>query len=152
MAVCVQFTACSLREAAVSHRVDCKAEITWIDHFSVSLDESPSCRTRERRLPSPGTGNCIGLIRFLPLLVFFLFLPTSSWAVDPATHISQYRHTAWRMKDGLLRGEPNDITQTPDGYIWIGTTAGLMQFDGVRLAPWKPPTEVNCPLQLLELC
>ena len=92
-----------------------------------------------------GTGNCIGLIRFLPLLVFFLFLPTSSWAVDPATHISQYRHTAWRMKDGLLRGEPNDITQTPDGYIWIGTTAGLMQFDGVRLAPWKPPDGSQLP-------
>jgi len=92
-----------------------------------------------------GTGNCIGLIRFLPLLVFFLFLPTSSWAVDPATHISQYRHTAWRMKDGLLRGEPNVITQTPDGYIWIGTADGLMQFDGVRLAPWKPPDGSQLP-------
>jgi PAS domain S-box-containing protein len=49
------------------------------------------------------------------------------------------------MKDGLLRGEPNVITQTPDGYIWIGTAGGLMQFDGVRLAPWKPPDGNQLP-------
>jgi signal transduction histidine kinase/ligand-binding sensor domain-containing protein len=90
-----------------------------------------------------GAGNCIGLIRFVPLLVFFL--STSSWGVDPATRISQYRHTAWRIKDGLLRGQPNVITQTKDGYIWIGTTAGLVRFDGVRLIPWEPPAGSQLP-------
>ena len=49
------------------------------------------------------------------------------------------------MKDGLLRGEPNVITQTPDGYIWIGTAAGLIRFDGVRLVPWKPPDGSQLP-------
>jgi signal transduction histidine kinase/ligand-binding sensor domain-containing protein len=49
------------------------------------------------------------------------------------------------MKDGLLRGEPNVITQTPDGYIWIGTTAGLIRFDGVRLVPWNPPDGPQLP-------
>jgi signal transduction histidine kinase/ligand-binding sensor domain-containing protein len=90
-----------------------------------------------------GAANCIGLIRFAPLLVFFL--STSSWGVDPATRISQYRHTAWTMRDGLLRGQPNVITQTKDGYIWIGTTAGLVRFDGVRLIPWEPPAGSQLP-------
>jgi PAS domain S-box-containing protein len=90
-----------------------------------------------------GAGNCIELIGFVPLLVFFL--STSSWGVDPLVRISQYRHTAWTMKDGLLRGQPNVITQTKDGYIWIGTAAGLMRFDGVRLIPWEPPAGSQLP-------
>ena len=89
--------------------------------------------------------NCIGTIRFVPFLVFFLFLATSSWGVDPSTHISQYRHAAWTMKDGLLRGQPNVITQTKDGYVWIGTAAGLMRFDGARLIPWDPPAGSQLP-------
>jgi signal transduction histidine kinase/ligand-binding sensor domain-containing protein len=122
--------ACSSRETEVSHH---------LMNFRLVKRANIACHLRW------GAGNCIGLIRFVPLLVFFL--STSSWGVDPATHISQYRHTAWRIKDGLLHGESNAITQTPDGYIWIGTSAGLMQFDGVRLAPWKPPDGSQLPSQ-----
>jgi ligand-binding sensor domain-containing protein/signal transduction histidine kinase len=82
-------------------------------------------------------------VRLVIVLVFLL--STSTWGVDPDRYISQYRHSAWRMKDGLLWGEPNVITQTPDGYIWIGTTAGLIRFDGVRLVPWKPPDGSQLP-------
>jgi PAS domain S-box-containing protein len=90
-----------------------------------------------------GAGSYIGLLRFVPLLVFLL--STSSWGVDPSTHISQYRHTAWTMKDGLIPGQPNVITQTKDGYIWVGTSAGLMRSDGVRLIRWEPPAGTQLP-------
>ena len=53
--------------------------------------------------------------------------------------ISQYAHTAWHMQDGVFGGAPHAITQTADGYIWIGTDAGLVRFDGVRFVPWEPP-------------
>jgi len=86
-----------------------------------------------------------GIVAAPLLIVLILSLSTPVWGVDPDRYISQYRHSAWRMKDGLLRGEPNVITQTPDGYIWIGTTAGLMRFDGVRLAAWKPPDGSQLP-------
>src|SRR4029077_8822489 len=49
-----------------------------------------------------------------------------------------YAHTAWRMQDGFLNGEPSVIAQTTDGYLWIGTQTGLMRFDGVRFVQWKP--------------
>jgi PAS domain S-box-containing protein len=49
------------------------------------------------------------------------------------------------MKDGFLRGQPTVITQTKDGYIWIGTAAGLLRFDGIRLVPWEPPTDSPLP-------
>ena len=89
------------------------------------------------------TRTSIGILRLIPAL--FFFMSTLSWGVDPSTYISQYRHTAWTMRDGLLRGQPNAITQTKDGYIWIGTAAGLLRFDGVRLVPWEPPTDSQLP-------
>lgn len=74
----------------------------------------------------------------MPLCFLFLSLAVSSaWAVDPSKHISQYAHTAWRLQDGAFNGVPRAIVQTTDGYIWIGTTSGLLRFDGVRFVPWS---------------
>jgi signal transduction histidine kinase/ligand-binding sensor domain-containing protein len=60
-------------------------------------------------------------------------------AIDPATLLSQYAHSAWNVADGTLAGSPNTIAQTPDGYIWIGTSLGLVRFDGARFVQWNPP-------------
>lgn len=59
-------------------------------------------------------------------------------ALDPARSLSQYAHSAWRVQDGVFSGTPTAITQTKDGYLWIGTTSGLFRFDGVRFVPWSP--------------
>jgi signal transduction histidine kinase/ligand-binding sensor domain-containing protein len=77
------------------------------------------------------------------LSLYFLLLPflaaTSLWGLDPNQRISQYGHTAWRIQDGVFNGSPIVITQTTDGYLWIGTNIGLVRFDGVRLTSWNPP-------------
>ena len=65
-------------------------------------------------------------------------LASSTFAVTPDSHISQYGHTAWRTRDGVLDGAPIVISQTTDGYLWIGTNLGLVRFDGIRFAPWNP--------------
>jgi streptogramin lyase len=52
--------------------------------------------------------------------------------------MTQYAHMAWRIQDGFFNGVPTAIAQTTDGYLWIGTQAGLLRFDGVRFVPWKP--------------
>src|SRR5262245_44797456 len=64
-------------------------------------------------------------------------------ALDPKVRITQYRHTAWRVQDGALESAPNAITQTTDGFIWIGTDSGLVRFDGVRFQPWTPPPNIR---------
>ena len=71
-------------------------------------------------------------------LCFLILLLASSWAwpLDPDKHISQYGHTAWRIQDGFFGGRGRSITQTTDGYIWVGTEAGLFRFDGVRFVSW----------------
>jgi len=58
--------------------------------------------------------------------------------------MSQYAHTAWKVREGFGNGEIISIAQTPDGYLWLGTWFGLLRFDGVRNVPWQPP--VNQPL------
>src|ERR1700759_5650806 len=71
--------------------------------------------------------------------LFFFFAITPTQALQPHTHVSQYGHTSWRNQDGAFNGSPNVITQTTDGYIWIGTNLGLVRFDGIRFVPWVPP-------------
>jgi ligand-binding sensor domain-containing protein len=78
-------------------------------------------------------------------LLLFLFAVSSARAVDPTRHISQYAHTAWRIQDGVFSGTPNAISQTQDGYVWIGTESGLVRFDGVRFVPWTPPDGKHLP-------
>src|SRR5271167_101998 len=62
-----------------------------------------------------------------------------AFALDMSLDISQYAHTAWRVRDGFTKGAISTIAQTPDGYFWLGTDFGLLRFDGIRAVPWQPP-------------
>jgi signal transduction histidine kinase/ligand-binding sensor domain-containing protein len=80
------------------------------------------------------------------LLILANVLPClTANALDPDLRISQYAHTAWRVRDGAFAGAPNAITQTADGYVWIGTFAGIVRFDGVRFVPFAPPAGQHLP-------
>ena len=83
-------------------------------------------------------------IAWLMLMAPLSLAPTAS-ALDPEIAISQYGHTAWRVGEGHFPGPPNCIAQTSDGYLWLGTDAGLIRFDGVRFTPWRAPEETPLP-------
>ena len=51
-------------------------------------------------------------------------------AIDPNRTMSQYVRRQWGIESGLPRGPVYAIDQTADGYLWIGTEAGLVRFDG----------------------
>jgi signal transduction histidine kinase/ligand-binding sensor domain-containing protein len=40
----------------------------------------------------------------------------------------------WQSPEGLPEDFAQALAQTPDGYLWIGTSGGLVRFDGVRFA------------------
>lgn len=44
----------------------------------------------------------------------------------------EYSRRIWRVQDGLPQSRIQVISQTPDGYLWIGTPSGLVRFDGAR--------------------
>src|SRR6202167_727129 len=60
-------------------------------------------------------------------------------ALDPNKHLTQYAHTAWRIQDGFFPNSPSWISQTKDGYLWVGSNSGALRFDGVRFTPWSAP-------------
>src|SRR6266478_3881260 len=72
-----------------------------------------------------------------------------AYALDPALDVSQYAHTAWKVRDGFTQGAISAIAQTPDGYLWVGTELGLYRFDGVRAARWQPPAGQQLPDSLI---
>jgi ligand-binding sensor domain-containing protein/signal transduction histidine kinase len=45
---------------------------------------------------------------------------------------AQYSRRIWRSEDGLPQNKVQVISQTREGYLWIGTSGGLVRFDGVR--------------------
>src|SRR5271168_166890 len=75
------------------------------------------------------------------LLLLIVLNSIAALALDSVLRMSQYAHTSWRLQDGVFNGIPTAIVQTMDGYLWIGTSSGLMRFDGVRFVPWTPPPE-----------
>ncbi len=96
----------------------------------------------ETKLTKYRRGLCLrpGLLEFLVLVsVVFLALP-HALALDPSTPLSQAGHRVWRVQDAPFSGTPIVMTRTTDGYLWIGTTSGLVRFDGVRFTPWEQAT------------
>jgi ligand-binding sensor domain-containing protein len=55
-------------------------------------------------------------------------------ALDPQKSIAQYGHSVWMKQTGLPANAVNVALQTRDGYLWLGTSAGLFRFDGASFA------------------
>jgi len=64
----------------------------------------------------------------LPLWV--LGIARFGLALDPAKAVTQYRVDVWHLRDGMPQESVRALTQTTDGYLWVGTQAGLARFDG----------------------
>jgi ligand-binding sensor domain-containing protein len=82
-------------------------------------------------------GSLLGNLRICVMpaaLACALGLPVR--ALDPNKTISQFTHTSWSAKDGIP-GPVQAIAQTADGYMWLGTRAGLYRFDGLHFISWE---------------
>jgi signal transduction histidine kinase/ligand-binding sensor domain-containing protein len=90
-----------------------------------------------------------GLASGIVLACLLPWCPHAS-ALNPALDVSQYAHTAWKIREGFAKGEILSIAQTPDGYLWLGTEFGLLRFDGVRAVPWQPPGDQPLPSSNIE--
>src|ERR1035438_5794504 len=74
-------------------------------------------------------------ILFVAALAFLLALPAA--ALDPRRTPTEYRVTTWTSKDGLPSMFIYSVTQSSDGYLWLGSTDGLARFDGVQFVHWR---------------
>jgi ligand-binding sensor domain-containing protein len=55
-------------------------------------------------------------------------------ALDPARPLKQLSLDHWSHADGLPQSSVYTISQTRDGFLWLGTQEGLVRFDGVRFS------------------
>ena len=99
---------------------------------------------------------CITKVLFMSRLVLLLLIflnSTAALAQDPVLRRSQYPHTSWPLQDGVFNGVPTAIVQTADGYLWIGTSSGLLRFAmlgtlfdallGLPIKPFRPRKPVS---------
>ena len=58
-------------------------------------------------------------------------------AVEASIPAIDLHHTSWSTRDGAPESIIS-ITQTADGYLWLGGAAGLFRFDGIQFEPFVP--------------
>lgn len=56
------------------------------------------------------------------------------------TSAADFQITTWNTSHGLPHPSVLALAQTPDGYLWCGTRAGLARFDGVRFTVFDSQT------------
>jgi len=75
-------------------------------------------------------------------------------ALEPSTPLAGYARQAWAMESGLPQNSVQAMVQTRDGFLWLGTEAGLARFDGSGFQvfdrnsrPALPGNDIRCLLQ-----
>ena len=73
----------------------------------------------------------------LAVLLALAPLPAAERAPDSPV----YSRRVWQESDGLPEDYAQALAQTPDGYLWIGTSGGLVRFDGTRFTTFNHASE-----------
>ena len=63
------------------------------------------------------------------VLILQMWLVGQALALDPQAR--SYLRTDFTVEEGLPDNEVNAITQTRNGFLWVGTDGGLARFDGL---------------------
>ncbi len=63
----------------------------------------------------------------------------TQWAMAQTvpSEVQRLVHESWSFKEGAP--EPAAFAQTADGYLWMGSPAGLFRYDGVRFELFRSP-------------
>ncbi len=98
----------------------------------------------------------ISLPAFFACAVLLLCV-SDGGALVPNTPLGSMNRQGWAMENGLPQNTIHAIAQTADGYLWLGTEAGLVRFDGVQFAvfdrgskPALPDNDVSCLLAMQD--
>jgi len=98
--------------------------------------------TRALRYSSGSEVSSIGRVA-----LFFVFagVLASAQAVGKESSIGEWNYTvrSWQAQNGLPGETVQSFAQTPDGFLWVGTSDGLFRFDG---ANFKLFSHENTPL------
>ncbi|MCK7594011.1 ligand-binding sensor domain-containing diguanylate cyclase [Pseudomarimonas salicorniae] len=74
-----------------------------------------------------------------------LWLAGVAAALDSDKRFHDYVRDVWSIEQGLPQISARAIAQDGEGYLWIGTQAGLARFDGHRFTVYTPEAEPALP-------
>jgi ligand-binding sensor domain-containing protein len=82
----------------------------------------------------PLRGALLGTWLTLPCCLFGSAAPIqhAQGTVSSVPEAWSYTVRTWQSQDGLPEETVQSFAQTPDGNLWVGTTGGLLRFDGAR--------------------
>ena len=72
------------------------------------------------------------MYRYIWLCTFYFLVAMRLDALSLRTLPDGYTRRVWQTQDGLPENTVQAFAQTPDHYLWIGTSGGLVRFDGAR--------------------
>jgi signal transduction histidine kinase/ligand-binding sensor domain-containing protein len=72
----------------------------------------------------------------------FIFTIACTLVLAPFLN-AQYTIKQWNVEDGLPQSSVRCITQTHDGYLWVGTWNGLARFDGLHMKVFNAANSPN---------
>ena len=83
-------------------------------------------RRMQRKLKFQSTAVCA---------VVIMIATCRGLALDPSQPASNYLRKNFTIEVGLPANDVHAILQTQNGFLWVGTEAGLARFDGQRFTP-----------------
>jgi len=60
-----------------------------------------------------------------------------AFALNPALDVSQYAHTAWKIREGFSKGKE-------DGTLWAATERGLSRLKNGRITTFSSKNGLPC--------
>lgn len=76
--------------------------------------------------------SCTGRLNLAKASLLLCLVLPAPHSIEAIEQSAAYTFKNWETEDGLPQATPRVITQTRDGYLWIGTFNGLARFDGVQ--------------------
>ena len=94
------------------------------------------------------------LCRFLvALFVSTLLFEAPTLALNPAKRLTQFQRNRWQGQHGLPENSVACLTESRDGFLWVGTGDGLARFDGAEFFVFDDRSAVaNRNLTIRALC
>lgn len=118
--------------------------------YEVAEQSAPEKRLHLLHAPARIPRTLLGCI--CPAVLLFCGVSLAR-AVEPSTSLASYARQSWAMENGLPQNTVQALAQTRDGFIWLGTEAGLVRFDGVAFQvfdrtsnPSLPSGDIRCLL------
>jgi len=93
------------------------------------------------------------LISLAACLAGIFFLAGESSGFESGLTETEGAIRTWRDAEGLPADSVTAIIQTRDGFLWVGTSAGLVRFDGVKFTEVKlADSSTNARIHVTALC